>query len=41
LAHVVGRRLDGQISRQQVVARISGFHAHDFAARAQVIDIFA
>jgi hypothetical protein len=30
-----------QAARQKVIARIAGFHADDFAARTQIINIFA
>ena len=40
LRDLAGRRRLRQLPRQQVVARVAGLHAHDFAARTKIVDVF-
>jgi hypothetical protein len=41
LLDVAGRRLDGELARQEVVARVAGLHPDDLAARAEVLHVLA
>ena len=38
--HVAGGGFDGQLFRQQKIARVAGLHVHDVAAVAELFDVF-